>query len=167
LEGPTRLVGKQFLFCFLAIAPAALLACYESATRRGPLAVLVDSLVGVNATLKCLSPPRDEQLPNYPHYHICASDSNPTVFFYVGANGAVLSVTRNLRSDSTGLAALAELRSGLNRRFGAPRSIVDDSDERLSSYWSGDSVCVSLHRRITPPRLQLGYRTLAFARHCP
>jgi hypothetical protein len=146
------------------IVLVALPACYESASRSGPLAGLADTLFPRTAQLRC--EPVELRLPKQPRHRICGRVGDTMAFFSVGVGGRILSVVQNLPLDSTTALEVKSRREALIRQMGSPVYEGGDTHGNFVHYWHTDSLCASLYEAKREPRVQVSLTTPDFFGRC-
>lgn len=115
-----------------ALLLAATAACSPSTARRGELAAVLDSLVPRDAPVTCRDPAQGSA--GRPPYRQCRQD-RPLVFFDLGRDGMVQTVSERWAGDSAGGARARALLAGA-------AGLVHDTSYALAEHWRWSTAAV-------------------------
>ena len=149
------------------ICGLAIVACFEHAPRRGPLAARADSIVPRSQPLRCRRFSQSVLLPQQAPHHACTPEADSTAVLYIGRSGRVLGLLESWANDSIGLDRATRTVAALSAQLGPPTYQGPDQHGVLVHAWRTDSLCVGVYvfPRETDP-IQLSHSTVDFFGGC-
>jgi hypothetical protein len=126
---------RRFATAGLSVLTAGVAACYEHAPRRGPLAVVADSLLPRSAVAGCR--PSELELPGDPRVHACTGGETALL---IDRWGRVRRIIRHERPTRGSVLALYLARAGeLTTVMGSGQPVCFGEDGRWPEgrQWQG------------------------------